>query len=157
MLFALAALPSIWVLLGSAAAYGQDDSTQRARTTAEEFVKALKAEDLPGTVKLAKTPFLMRYKTLTTNEHFEKDFAEFFDDKELGEIEWETVAAGKLDEVKDKLDERQHFAKLDAILRGTDRVVLIEVRFGNKLEKRDLMAFAVVVESNETKVIGFVD
>jgi hypothetical protein len=120
-------------------------------------VQALKAEDLSATLKLAKTPFLVRYKTLKSTKEFQTHFTEFFDDKELGETEWKTVAAGKLDEVKDKLDEKQHYADLKAILREGDRVVLIEVRFGKKLEKRDLMAFAVAVESKETRVIGYVD
>jgi hypothetical protein len=145
------------MLLSTTVAFGEDDSTQRAKKTAEQFVQALKAEDLAATLKLAKTPFLVRYKTLKSTEHFQTDFAEFFDDKELGETEWKTVAAGKLDEVKDKLDEKQHYADLNAILKENDRVVLIEVRFGKNLEKTDLMAFAVAVESTKTKVIGFVD
>jgi hypothetical protein len=145
------------VLLSINVAFGADDSTQRAKKTAEEYVQALKAEDLEATTKLAKVPFLMQYRTLRTTEEFRKAFAEFFEDKELGRTEWKTVTAGKLDEIKDKLDEKDHYAKLKKILLKSDRVVLIEVKFGKMLEKRDLMAFAVAVRSEESHVIGFVD
>lgn len=150
--FLLAAAAALmWFAAGASAADKADKADTQAKKTAERFLKAMKAEDVQGILKVVEVPFFLDGKKVIKNrEVLKNSFASIFAKKDLTQIEYEIKEVQTCATFQEKMSEKER-KMLNEVLNKNDRIVIITVK------PRQRLAVMVRIRDGKPFVAGIRD
>lgn len=133
-------------------AQAQDKGDVQAREAVEKFMKAIKAEDLDALMKVCDVPFFQDgQKIIKDRDELKKEFAKVFQDKDLTQLSFEIKEVHLFDKIGAKLNEKDR-ELLKEVIGKEDRVVLVDVKVGDRGDKA-----AIMVRAKDGLVVGLRD
>lgn len=139
-----------WLASGAAAQEKVDKTDALVREATEQFMKAMKAEDLERVMKAVHVPFFWDgVKNIKDREDLKKHFADVFADKDLTQLEYKIKEVHTFAKARDTLREKDR-ELLKEILNDTDRIVHVVLQ-------RDGVAVMVRIREGKAQVVGFRD
>jgi hypothetical protein len=139
-----------WLAAGVAAQEKADKADTQAKEAAEQFMKAMTAEDVERVIKAVELPFFWDgVQIVKDRDDLKKRFAKVFEEKDLIGIEYNIKEVHTLAKYQEKLSAKDRDL-LTEVLGNADRVVVVAV-------KREGIAVMVRIREGKAKVAGFRD
>lgn len=127
-----------------------ENTDELAKKTAGDFLDAFKSNKIEAAMKIASTPFYLKNRDLIKDKaELEKHFSEEFK-KNAGKVNDLTHSVKEIhsfENIKEKINEDKE--KIDEVLKDGDRVVLLEVKIG---DKEMTVAIAVALRQGKASV-----
>jgi molybdopterin converting factor small subunit len=147
--FLFGAIAFLFLIMPVQAAESADDL---AKKTAGEFLDAFKSNKIEAAMKIAGTPFYLKNRDLIKDKaELEKHFAEEFKKNagKVNDLSHSVKEIHSFESIKDQINEDKE--KINEVLKDGDRVVLLEVKIGEKEMK---VAIAVALRQGKASVVG---
>lgn len=145
-------LSTIVFLISTLLAYAVESADELAKKVAGDFLEAFKSNKSEVAIKLSGTPFYVKNRDLIKNKaELEKHFNEEFK-KNAGKVNDLTHSVKEIhafEDIKEKVTEDKE--KINEVLKDGDRVVLMEVKIG---DKEMTVAIAVSLCQGKPFVVG---
>jgi len=142
------------LLAWPAGALAQEKNEKLARQAAEEFLKAVKAEDLDATMKAVDVPFFMDgQRNIKDRDELRKEFASIYDKKDLTQIAFEVKEVHAFEKFQDKFSEKDRELLKEVAGKG-DFIVHVEIATPGK---KEAVALVVRLRDGKAKVAGLRD
>ena len=129
-----------------------ESADELAKKTAGDFLDAFKSNKIEAAMKIASTPFYLKNRDLIKDKaELEKHFSEEFK-KNAGKVNDLTHSVKEIhafENIKEKINEDKE--KINEVLKDGDRVVLLEVKIG---DKEMTVAIAVALRQGKASVVG---
>lgn len=140
------------VLLVSTLMVQAESADELAKKTAGDFLEAFKSNKIEVAMKIAGTPFYLKNRDLIKDKvELEKHFTEEFK-KNAGKVNDLTHSVKEIhafENIKEQVTEDKE--KVNEVLKDGDRVVLLEVKIG---DKEMTIAIAVALRQGKASVVG---
>jgi len=143
---------AIALLVSTMLAHAVESVDELAKKTAGDFLEAFKSNKTEAAIKLAGTPFYVKNRDLIKDKaELEKHLNEEFK-KNAGKVNDLTHSVKEIlafENIKEKVTEDKE--KINEVLKDGDRVVLMEVKIG---DKEMTVAVAVALRQGKAFVVG---
>lgn len=139
-------------LVSTMLAQGAESADELAKKLAGDFLDAFKSNKPEAAMKIASTPFYLKNRELIKDKaELGKHFAEEFK-KNAGKVNDLTYSVKEIhsfENIKEQVAEDKE--KVNEVLKDGDRVVLLEVKIG---DKEMTVAIAVALRQGKASVVG---
>lgn len=139
-------------LVSTTLVHAVESADELAKKTAGDFLEAFKANKPEAAMKIAGTPFYLKNRDIIKDKvDLENYFTEEFK-KNAGKTNGLTHSVKEIhsfENIKEQVTEDKE--KINEILKDGDRVVLLEVKIG---DKEMMVAVAVAVRQGKASVVG---
>jgi hypothetical protein len=127
-----------------------DMADTQAREVVEQFMKAMKAENVDAVMKTVDVPFFWDgVMNIKDQGDLKRHFAEVFEDKDLSQLKYTIKEVHTFAAMREKMDKKE-LVLLKDVLDNKDRVVVVSL-------PRDGIAVMVRLRDGKAKVVGFRD
>jgi len=152
---AVAIVAVLFAAVGPVRAAEPDDKTKmKAKEVVEQFIKAIKAEDLDALLKIIDVPWLHDNKVIKDKDDQKATIKKAFDDKDFSNLSAEIREYHTYGDVREKLKEDRR-EKVDEVLSKEDVIVMIQLDTGDGNKRRN--GVLVKIKDGKAKVVGLAD